>query len=45
MLREVEYFKVILILITNRVSAFDAAVLSRVHHVINFSTVTESAEA
>jgi hypothetical protein len=44
LLREVEYFKGILILTTNRVSAFDAAVLSRLHHAINFGIVTKSQE-
>jgi len=45
LLREVEYFKGVLILTTNRVVAFDAAVLSRVHHAVNFGVGDEALEA
>lgn len=43
--REVEYFKGVLILTTNRVVAFDAAVLSRVQHAASFGVVNRSIEA
>ncbi|GAQ11473.1 hypothetical protein ALT_8794 [Aspergillus lentulus] len=36
LLREVEYFKGVLIMTTNRVVAFDPAILSRIHHAVNF---------
>ncbi|KUL90361.1 hypothetical protein ZTR_02051 [Talaromyces verruculosus] len=37
LLREVEYFKGVLIMTTNRVVAFDPAILSRIHHAVNFA--------
>ncbi|ESZ91049.1 aaa family ATPase [Sclerotinia borealis F-4128] len=40
LLREVEYFKGILIMTTNRVTAFDPAILSRIHHAVNFTQFT-----
>ena len=45
LLREVEYFQGVLILTTNRIVAFDTAVLSRVHHAVNFSVVRRPLEA
>ncbi|KAI1878548.1 uncharacterized protein JN550_000730 [Neoarthrinium moseri] len=37
LLREVEYFKGVLIMTTNRVVAFDPAILSRIHYAVNFT--------
>lgn len=36
LLQEVEYFRGVLIMTTNRVRAFDPAVLSRIHHAVDF---------
>jgi SpoVK/Ycf46/Vps4 family AAA+-type ATPase len=36
LLREVEYFKGVLIMTTNRVAVFDPAVVSRIHHAVKF---------
>jgi AAA+ superfamily predicted ATPase len=44
LLREVEYFKGILIMTTNRVRAFDPAILSRIHHAVDFEGPTQKQE-
>lgn len=44
LLREVEYYKGILILTTNRVKAFDPAILSRIHHAVNFEETSPAQE-
>jgi len=44
LLREVEYYKGILIMTTNRVKAFDPAILSRIHHAVNFEETTTTQE-
>lgn len=44
LLREIEYFKGILIMTTNRVTTFDIAMLSRIHWPINFGDLTTEAE-
>lgn len=40
LLREVEYYKGVLIMTTNRIVAFDPAILSRIHYAINFTQLT-----
>ena len=45
LLREVEYFKGVLIMTTNRVQAFDPAILSRIHHAVNFLEPSKEHEA
>lgn len=40
LLREVEYYKGVLIMTTNRIVAFDPAILSRIHHAVNFTQLT-----
>jgi len=45
LLREVEYFKGVLIMTTNRAIAFDIAMLSRIHRTINFGTLTAEQES
>ncbi|KAJ7062733.1 hypothetical protein C8F01DRAFT_1135061 [Mycena amicta] len=44
-LRHVEYYRGILFLTTNRVQAFDEALLSRIHVALHFSDLTESSRA
>ena len=44
LLREVEYFKGVLIMTTNRAMTFDIAMLSRIHRAINFGTLTAEQE-
>ena len=44
LLREVEYFKGILIMTTNRVRAFDPAILSRIHHAVDFEGSNQKQE-
>jgi AAA+ superfamily predicted ATPase len=44
MLRELEYFKGILIMTTNRVLTFDVAMLSRCHYAINFGSLSHTQE-
>jgi AAA+ superfamily predicted ATPase len=44
LLREVEYFKGILIMTTNRVRAFDPAIMSRIHHAVDFEGTTQQQE-
>ena len=44
-LRHVEYYRGILFLTTNRITAFDEAFLSRIHVALNFSELSASAKA
>lgn len=44
LLREVEYYKGILIMTTNRVRAFDPAILTRIHHAVNFEETSQAQE-
>ena len=44
LLREVEYFKGVLIMTTNRVKAFDPAILSRIHHAVDFEETSPDQE-
>jgi hypothetical protein len=44
LLREIEYFKGVLIMTTNRVTTFDIAMLSRINWSINFGDLTPQAE-
>ena len=44
-LRHVEYFRGILFLSTNRITAFDEAFLSRIHVALHFGELTTSAKA
>ncbi len=43
-LREVEYFKGILIMTTNHVCGFGPAILSRIHHALDFEGSTQKQE-
>lgn len=45
LLREVEYFKGVLIMTTNRITTFDPAILSRVHHAVNFKELSKNKQA
>lgn len=45
MLREVEYFNGVLIMTTNRITTFDPAILSRVHHAVNFKELSKPKQA
>jgi predicted ATPase with chaperone activity len=40
----VEYFKGVLIMTTNRMMAFDPAILSRIHHAVNFEETSSEQE-
>ena len=44
-LRQVEYYRGILFLTTNRIKTFDEAFLSRIHVALHFSELTESTKA
>ncbi|KAJ7934185.1 P-loop containing nucleoside triphosphate hydrolase protein [Mycena leptocephala] len=44
-LRQVEYYRGILFLTTNRVQAFDEAVLSRIHVALHFTELSEASHA
>ncbi|ROW07756.1 hypothetical protein VMCG_03439 [Cytospora schulzeri] len=45
LLREVEYFRGVLIMTTNRITTFDPAILSRVHHAVNFKELSKPKQA
>jgi AAA+ superfamily predicted ATPase len=44
MLRELEYFRGIVIMTTNRILTFDVAMLSRCHYAINFGSLSHKQE-